>query len=758
MLRTFFKFLFRFFIKLLILGIVLIGLFIGLVYIGGFGPVASENDLTEIKQAQASIVYSSDRKILGKYFVTNRTNVSYKQLPKHLVNALVATEDSRFYQHKGIDKMAMLRVLVKTILLGDRSSGGGSTLSQQLAKNLYKRKDFAFLSMPVNKTKEAILAYRLETIYTKQEILTLYLNTVPFGENVYGIESASQRFFSKSVKHLNLEQAAILVGMLKANTFYNPNKNPDHALQRRNIVLGQMLKENLISESQYQTSIQKPLSTHYKNLGIDNPNGYFLQQVKTKAVSILEKINKAQGTTWNIEKDGLIIETTLNHELQESALKARKKQLISLQKQMDSYWNHIKQKKEIQKIIKTEWQKSKVYLGFKKQGLTYNQIYKKAKIKHNVHVFDWENGNKNYSQLDSISHYLKMINAAIYGVNTQNGAVQIYVAGNNYKYLPYNLIKSERQVASTFKPIVYTAALENGAAPCDWISNKKVVYDDYDNWQPENYDHSEGGYYSMGGALAKSANIPTVATYVSVGHTKVQKTAHQLGLNKVLAQTPTTALGTNSFSLQNMVHTYVPFATRSYTVNPYYITAIKDTKGTTIYKHKTKKIKSTISSNSLQTMQYLLKNVVEKGTAIKLRTSYNTKGEWAGKTGTSQKYSDSWFIGFNKNIVIGSWVGCKYPSINLPSKIGGGSVAALPIVGSIIEKEYTNTSTNRMLSRGFDTFNETIVTNCDCEFFREENTVEKIIDIFTPETDKDTKKTKKKNFFKRLFGIFKKKK
>ncbi len=753
MFRKLFAFLLRFFIRLLVLGIVLLGVFIGLVYIGGFGPIADKKELTEIKQQQASIVYSADHKAIGKYFLTNRTNVSFDKLPKHLINALIATEDSRFYEHKGIDKIAMLRVVLKTIILGNNSAGGGSTLSQQLAKNLYKRKDFAILSMPVNKTKEAILANRLETIYSKNEILALYLNTVPFGENVYGIESAAHRYFSVPVNQLTLEQSAVLIGMLKANTYYNPRKNPENALQRRNVVLHQMLRSNLLSEIQYDKASRKDLSLNYTNLNSKNPNGYFLNQVKNRASKILVDFTKSNGQAWDIETDGLIIETTLVSELQNTALSSRKRQLISLQKSMDHYWSITKNKREIQTLLKSEWERSPRYKELKKSRISNSKLFSKAKEKKKMLVFDWEKQEQQYSSLDSINHYLKMLHAAVYGVSTKTGAVQIYVAGNNYDFLPYDLIHSERQSASTFKPIVFTAALENGQKPCDWISNEQVVYEDYDNWKPENYDHSNGGYYSMLGTLTKSLNIPTVATYFKTGHTKIEKTTNALGLTKTLKNTPATALGSTSYSLQQMVHAYIPFATRKYSVKPYYITSIKTSKGNIIYRHKTSKIKTPISKNTLETMQYLLKNVVDEGTGISLKTKYKARGSWAGKTGTSQNYSDSWFIGFNSDIIIGSWVGCKYPSIHLPSKIGGGSVAALPIVGTIVQKEYTTVSINSKLSAGFPKFSQSILNDCNCEFYRDENTVEKILDIFNP---KD-KNQKKDNFFNRLFKVFKKK-
>lgn len=737
--------LFKFASKVLLLVSVLLALFIAIVYLGGFGPIPNARQLRELKQAEASVVHSSDGVLLGKYFQKNRTQVSFEKLPKHLINALVATEDVRFYEHHGIDKIAMTRVLVKTLLLGNKSSGGGSTLSQQLAKNLFHRKDFAFLSMPVNKTKEAILANRLESIYNKNEILALYFNTVPFGEGVYGIESAAQRYFSVPTEKLKLNEAAVLVGILKANTYYNPRKHPDHAIRRRNVVLHQMAKAGFLDNNTLKKACVAPLNTKYKNILLENPNGYFLREVKKEAVKILEAADKP----YDLEKDGLHIETTLIAELQNAALQSREQQLIALQKKMDTYWKQLRKKETVQKLIKKELQQTKDYRKYKRQKLSPKAIDKKMSEKELKRVFDWKSKEQKISKKDSIVHYLKMVHAAVYGVDITSGAVQVYIGGNNYEFLPYNLINSERQAASTFKPFVYMAALEDGQKPCDWINNEQRVYEDYDDWQPENYDHSNGGYYSMPGALAKSMNIPTIETYFNTGHKKLQETVNALGLEKELKKGPATALGTTGYSLQNMVHAYIPFATRKNTISPYFIKSITDAEGKVLYKHEQEMPNNVaLDSINLETMQLLLKGVVEKGTAKKLVTTYNAKGTWAGKTGTSQNYSDSWFIGFNSKFIMGAWVGCKYPSINLAPGIGGGSVAALPIVGNILSKTYNNAKINTNLASGFPDFTETVTEACDCDFYREENTIEKIFDLF----DKKDKPKKKGNFFSRLFG------
>ncbi|MGB2128062.1 MAG: transglycosylase domain-containing protein [Flavicella sp.] len=738
----------KFFLELALLIAVLISLFIGIVYIGGFGPIPSTRKLTQMKQAQASLVFSEDAQILGSYFQKNRTQVNFKDIPSHLIEALVATEDARFYKHDGIDKIALARVFVKSILMGNRSAGGGSTLSQQLAKNLFQRKDFSFLSMPVNKTKEAILAYRLESYYSKEEILTLYLNTVPFGERVYGIETAAQRYFSKKTRDLKLHQAAVLVGILKANTYYNPRLHPDHAKKRRNVVLNQMLKAGYIDEATYQKTKKKPLDTHYRNLQQKNPNGYFLKEVKKEADSILNTVKKDSGETWNIFYDGLTIETTLNAEMQNTALRSRQQHLVKLQKHMDKYWNTLARKKSTKKIIDRKVNNSRVQNPTKRIARS---------------VFNWQDKTTSLmNERDSIVHYLKMVQAAVYGMELEQGGVQVYVGGNSYEYLPYNLVKSERQVASTFKPFVFAAALENGQKPCKWINNEVRTYKEYQNWKPENYDHTDGGYYSMGGALAKSMNIPTIETYLKLGTSKVQETALQFGLTKPLKDVPATALGTTNYSLQQLVHAYALMATRGYLLKPHFIKSIKNAEGKVLYQFKKNKQTTikTIKPKTLETLQYLLKGVVDKGTAKKLKNNHKARGSWAGKTGTAQNYSDSWFIGFNSRFIMGSWVGCSYPSINLPKSIGGGSVAAMPIVANVIAKKYTSKRNNRNLSAGFPPFSSAVKKACDCDFYRDENSIEKLFDLFDSKENKDEQKKekekKKKGFFSRLFGRKKK--
>ncbi len=316
------KRIFSFFIRLSLLAISLVLLFITLVNYDVFGHIYTNEELEEFSNETASVVLSDNDTIIGKFFNKNRTNASYNDFPKHLIDALIATEDARYFEHSGVDTRSLFRVLFKTILLSNKRSGGGSTITQQLAKNMYGRSNYGPLTMLVNKTKEAIQAYRIEKTFNKNEILTLYLNTVSFGENVYGIEAAALRYFNKKTTELTIEESAVLIGILKANTYYNPRLHPENALNRRNIVLTQMTKESYLNQQELDSLIKLPLQLNYTNLITTNKAGYFLAVVKRKATTIIDSINLTNNTNWDIEKNGLKIHTTLDISLQEYGLNA----------------------------------------------------------------------------------------------------------------------------------------------------------------------------------------------------------------------------------------------------------------------------------------------------------------------------------------------------------------------------------------------------------------------------------------------------
>ncbi len=476
--------------------------FIGSVYLGIFGAIPTEADLLDIQQDQASLITSSDGVLLGKVFSKNRTDVTYNDLPQHLVDALIATEDARYYEHEGVDGVALMRVLIKTIILQRKNAGGGSTISQQLAKNLFGRESYGPLTMPIIKTKESILANRLESVYTKSEILALYFNTVPFGENVYGIESAAQRYFSKATPELNVGESAVLVGLLKANSFYNPRRNPNNARNRRATVLYQMEKNGYLTPSETEEWINSPLGLKYSNLAIDNPTGYFTDRVKQEVETILEQIKAESGVSYDPKKDGLLIQTTLQSKLQSAAIEARNSHMQYAQKRMNKWWETLSKREEIQHHLHKLLLNSKAYKQAQKRGFNDKSIRDTLSKVSARAFFSWEQTPDMVSPIDSIVHYTKMLQGCLMARENKTGAILAYVGGNSHQFLPYDLVTSEHQMASTFKPFVYAASIQKGATPCDWINNEQKVYPKYNNWTPSNYDNSSGGYYSLRGALA----------------------------------------------------------------------------------------------------------------------------------------------------------------------------------------------------------------------------------------------------------------
>jgi len=659
--------------------VIIFGVFLTSVYYGTFGKIHTTEELKEYKNHTATLVLSEKGHLLGKYFSENRTNVKYEQLPKYLINALVATEDIRYFEHDGVDSRSLIRVLFKTILFNKKRSGGGSTINQQLAKNMYGRKNHGML---VNKTKEAFLAYRLEKIYSKEEILTLYLNTVSFGENVLGIEAASRRFFNKSIEKVTIEEAAVLVGMLKANTFYNPRLHPKNAVKRRNIVLSQLEKYNYLAP-QASDSLQKlPLKLNYANLKSEGLANYFLQNVKTEANKILQDYNKTKGTDYNIHKDGLIITTTLDLSLQKYALNAFKSHLSIMQSRLHKQYKSGSSHKILNKLVAKE---------IKRLNLPSNQNEKKKR-----ELFSWDGiYTDSITIQDSIRHSLTLLQAGLLAIDPQTGAIKTWVGGIDFRTQPYDQIFAQRQVASTFKPILYAAALEQGITPCSYLDNKPIVISDFGNWQPRNYDNSTGGNYSMAAALAKSMNIPTVNLFLNIPFNRLENLWKRLGFSQELVRKPSIALGTANASIYELSIAYSAFSNGGYRIKPQSIISIKTANGKTIYHNKLLKPRKkdrVISNKTSQLLTAMLQKAINEGTGKSLRSKYGISIPLAGKTGTSQGYADAWFAAYTPKLVVVSRVGASSPKVKFNSgRNGSGSTLALPLVGKtlkLVQKKY----------------------------------------------------------------------
>src|SRR5664280_1881887 len=435
--------------------------FVVAVYSGVFGHLQTKKELQNFKNAAATSVLSSEGILIGNIFSENRTNISYGQIPANLINALIATEDSRFFEHKGIDSRSLLRVLFKTVILNDRSSGGGSTISQQLAKNMFGRKKTGRLALLIIKTKKAILAHRLEKSFSKEEILTLYLNTVSFGENIFGIETASRRYFNRKVELLKPEESDVLIGMLKANTFYNPRLHPGNAVARRNVVLKQMAKYNYLKTAQADSLCKLPLLQNFKDIESDGPADYFLIHVKNEAEQILQNVRSVSGKKWNLEEDGLTITTTLNLTLQKYALESFRVHLSVMQKRLREQYQTTSGKKFISQLVAQEL-----------KNLNMEGRAGEVNIRQ---IFDW-NGSRSDSVTvtDSLKQALLLLHAGLLAMDPQTGAVKAWVGGIDFKSQQYDQIFARRQLASTFKPILYAEAFELGLQPCQYLDNDSV--------------------------------------------------------------------------------------------------------------------------------------------------------------------------------------------------------------------------------------------------------------------------------------------
>ena len=703
----------------ILLGIVAIIGFYTAVKHNAFGPILTESELLNYKNETASLVLTEDEVIIGKYFQENRTNATYKDLPKHLIQALVATEDARYFEHKGVDSRSMLRVLFKSIILRNKRSGGGSTITQQLAKNISGRSSFGFLTMPVNKTKEIIQAQRIESVFSKEDILTLYLNTVSFGENVYGIETASQRYFNKKVNKLSIEESAVLIGILKANTFYNPHLNPKNALKRRNIVLQQMLHYNYLSTKEADSLSQLDLKLNYNNVNKNNISGHFIALVEGKANHIIDSINKRNKTNYDIKKDGLIINTSLNNEMQMASFSAFKTHLGQMQIKLNKqYKTSTSQKRRLNQLVDKQLKR----LGISKDS---------ANIKRKQTVFNWTKKQiDSISIRDSLAIENTILHAGLLAISQKTGAIKTYIGGINHQRYAYDQVFSKRQLASTFKPILYAIAIDYGKSPCDYLDNDEISLSDYEDWHPTNADKKFGGKYSLQGALLNSKNIPSINLYLETNFKDLDTIWNRLNFSHRLQNKPSTALGTANASLYEVANAYAHFANYGKTQKAYAISSITTANGTVIYERKTTSNKTVFKPKTATYINEILQNAINRGTGKRLRNTYKVTLPLAGKTGTSQDYTDAWFVGYNPDIVMVSRVGCNSPKIHFNNGLGSGGQLALPLVAKTLKAIENNPDLKSQYDSRFKTITPEDIEQLECEDFKEETDLEKFFDLF----------------------------
>ena len=656
--------------------------------------IPDHTSLKAFRNPVPSEVYTADSVLIGRFYIQDRRPVSYEEISPSVMEAVIATEDIRFYDHHGIDFRSLGRVLIKTILLQDESSGGGSTITQQLAKNIFPRREYWILSLAVNKLREALIASRLEGIYSKQEILTLYLNTVPFADNMYGIQAAAHRFFSRSAGQLSHEQAAVLVGMLKATHYYNPRLFPENSTARRNVVLAQMFKYGFLGK-QAADSLQKvPLSLELGALKPDDAIApYFKAHVKSQLEEWSKKTTKPDGSNYNLYADGLKIYTTLDSRLQLFAEKAVAKQMKELQQQFFNHWANEKPWGRNEDVVMDAVRRSRRYRALHDKGYSEEQIMAEMSKPVDNNVFTWD-GSKQMmiSPLDSIRHHIQYLNTGFLAMDPASGEVKAWVGGIDHDYFQYDHVKesTKRQVGSIFKPIVYARAIEEGVSPCEFISAGQKTYIDKEGeeWTPRNSNYDYPVQYSMRGALAYSVNTVSVKLINRAGVSNTIKLARSMGIRSELPDVPSIALGSSAISLMEMTAAYSCFVNEGITRYPFFIRAIEDREGNVFTEFQDRiSGQRALSTETSLLVRQMLQTVVHEGTASRLRWKYNIYNDVAAKTGTTQENADGWFMAATPKLVMGTWVGADDPRIRFrDTRLGEGSNTALPVVAYFLRQ------------------------------------------------------------------------
>ena len=701
--------------KLFFIGLAGIGLFFLFASWGLFGSMPSFEDLENPDSNLATEIISADGVVLGKYFQKNRSQLKYADLPKNLVQALVATEDARFYEHSGIDGRGTLRAISS---LG--TSGGASTLTQQLAKQLFHGEGSKFLPFRiVQKVKEWIIAIRLERQYTKNEIIAMYCNVYDFGNNSVGVSSAAKTYFSKEPKDLTINESAILVGMFKNSGLYNPIRNPQGVINRRNVVFSQMEKGKIISEKEKERLQSLPLKLNFKlETHKEGTATYFREYLRDYMKKWVEENKKPDGSDYDIYRDGLKIYTTIDSRMQAHAETAVTAHMANLQ---EEFFRQSKDNKnapfvnissvETQRILNQAMKSSNRWAVMKAMDKSEEEIIKSFSEKTKMTVFSWK-GEKDtlMTPLDSIRYYKHFLQSGLMAMEPQTGNVKAWVGGINYKYFQYDHVgQGARQVGSTFKPFVYATAIEQlNMSPCDSIIDgpfmiRKGRHHVTADWEPKNSDNKYRGMVTLKKGLANSINTISAKLIDKVGPEAVIDLTHKLGVKSEIVNQPSIALGAVEITVEDMVAAYSTFANQGVYMKPQFISKIEDKSGVVIYE-PIPESHDVLNKDIAYAVIKLLEGVTEGGSGDRLRTTgggngsnrwtgypYSFKNPIAGKTGTTQNQSDGWFMGMVPNLVTGVWVGCEDRSARFKSiTYGQGATAALPVWGYFMKLCYAD--------------------------------------------------------------------
>ena len=686
---------------------------------GLLGSMPSFEDLENPDSNLATEIISADGVVIGKYFEKNRSQLKYSDLPKNLVQALVATEDARFYDHSGIDGRGTLRAI-----LSFGTSGGASTLTQQLAKQLFHGEGSKFLPFRIiQKAKEWIIAIRLERQYTKNEIIAMYCNVYDFGNNSVGVNSAAKTYFSKEPKELTISESAILVGMFKNSGLYNPVKNPEGVFNRRNVVLKQMEKAEIITEAQKLKLQSLPIKLNFKlESHKDGTATYFREYLREYMKKWVEENKKPDGSDYNIYKDGLRIYTTIDSRMQLYAEEAVEAHMANMQ---EEFFDQAKENKnapfvnisqaETDRIMKKAMKASARWNIMESNDKSEEEIIASFKQKSKMKVFTWKGERDTImTPLDSIRYYKHFLQSGLMAMEPQTGNIKAWVGGINYKYFQYDHVgKGARQVGSTFKPFVYATAIEQlNMSPCDSILDgpfmiRKGEHNVTADWEPRNSDNKYRGMVTLKRALANSINTVSAKLIDKTGPEAVVELTHKLGVTSEIPAQPSIALGAVEITVQDMVAAYSTFANQGVYVKPQFLRKIEDKSGVVLYE-PVPESHDVLNKDIAFAVIKLLEGVTEGGSGERLRTEgggngdnrwtgypYMFKNPIAGKTGTTQNQSDGWFMGMVPNLVTGVWVGCEDRSARFRSlTYGQGATAALPVWGYFMKKCYEDETLN----------------------------------------------------------------
>ncbi|HTS45975.1 MAG TPA: transglycosylase domain-containing protein [Puia sp.] len=675
----------RIFWRIFFCGLAAFIVFLLLINFGLFGTLPSLKELENPTIMLASEVYADDGTLMGKYYMdrSNRSNVEYKDISKNVIDALLATEDKRFYEHSGIDGWGVMRAIVK---LG--RDGGGSTITQQLAKYMLGQGSRNKVLRMVEKLKEWIIAIRLERNFTKEEILALYLNAVPFGDNVYGIRNASRTFYQKEPDRLSVDEAAVLIGMLSGNNLYNPRRNPKAAVERRNTVINRMAEENYISSADAAALKLKPIDlSNYRKL--DENNGlapYFRDYIRDELKKwCKEHKNPATGEPYNLYEDGLKIYTTINPRMQLYAEEAVAKQLPQLQKLMNAQ-NSIKKGlvwKEYANTLEALIRKSDRWQNLEDEGMKAADIRKTFDQPVPMKVFAWNSKREKdtvMTPLDSIKYHRQMLQTGFMAMDPMSGAVKAWVGGIDFKTYKFDHvnINTKRQVGSSIKPLLYSDAIEDvGFTPETECENQAQYFDGYGLVPAKGLCKGDGVSVSMATALAWSLNCASAYVMKQVTPKRFVNFLKNINIQSQLEPYPSICLGAVNISMYEMMWAYSMFPSGGFSTKPYYISRIEDKNGNVLDHFDTER-KEVLSQNTAYTMCRMMQGPVDIGTAMGLRERLGIS-EMGGKTGTTQNNTDAWFLAYTPQLMAGSWIGCDDNFIRLDGGLGEGGHAARPI-------------------------------------------------------------------------------